>query len=211
MPIEFLECWIEKALRLGLARTSWWMSGGHHGCRWGVKRPGLGISIPSSRPNPENSCYIWAFIIPTLRNPEMMSSHRIPQIHTSLSKTTLHVSRRDAWELRTIQCPSADPSQCALGIFGWAQSPQEPLLQTWSQFLKANCCLFDWFVDCTAADLHTARGGVTPWHSRGIIRGKPARMRHLAELSETLSISGTWNTHGPQRHQGVTLACPQCP
>lgn len=31
---------------------------------------------------------MWAFIISTLRNAEMLSSYLMPQIHTSLSKTT---------------------------------------------------------------------------------------------------------------------------
>lgn len=211
MPTEFLECWIEKAPWLGLARTSWWMSGGHHGCRWGIRRPGLGISTLSSRPNPENSRYIWAFIIPTLRSPEMMSSLRIPQIHTSLSKTTpaCFTERRLGAQNNTMsQCRSLSMcpwhfwlSTIPTGAFAadLEPVPKSQLLPIW---------LICWLHSRWPA---YGKGGVTPWHSRGIIRGKPARMRHLAELSETLSISGTWNTRGPQRHQGVTLACPQCP
>lgn len=89
MPVEFLECWIEKTLWLGLARTSWWSSAGRHGCRWGIRSTRAGYLHPFITSHfRKKICYIWAFIISTLRNPEMMSSHKIPQTHTPLSKTT---------------------------------------------------------------------------------------------------------------------------
>lgn len=107
----------------------------------------------------------------------------------------MQVSWSKDWKLRTL-CPSRNPFQCALCRFGWMSSPQQPSL--WSQFLKVKCCLFDWFVDRTSHWPAHGKGEVSPWQSRGIIRGKPARTRHLAELVETLFLE-------PGRH--VDLKC----
>lgn len=207
MAIEFLECWIEKALCLRRG-APWWMSGGHHGCRWGTR--GIKAGYPSlfqSLPNPEQGYYTWAFVISTSRKAEVMSSHWISQIHISLSKTTLRFIEKclGAKNNKMSQCGSF--SMCPWQLWlSWIPTgaftvDMEPVPN--SQLLPI------WLI-CWLHSRWPAHGneGVAPWQSRGLIRGKPARTRHLAELVETFSISRTWNTHGPQRHQRVTLACP---
>lgn len=209
MPTEFLECWIDKALWLGLARTSWWVSGSYHGCRTSGAR-GLGISILSPRPDLEQRCYRWAFIISALKNTAMRSSQRMPHIHTSLSKTTpaRFIERGlGGQDNKMSQCRSLSmcPWQVWLSIIPTGAFAVDPEPVPKSQLLPI--WLICWLHSRWPAYGHGGRA-VAPWHSRGIIRGKPARTRHLAELFETFSISRTWNTHGPQWHQRATLACP---
>lgn len=78
------------------------------------------------------------------------------------------------------------PLQCALGRFDGTKSPQKPSPRR--QFLKANCWLSDWFVDCPSCWPSQGNGEVSLGQLWRLIKGKAAKISYLAELVETLFL-----------------------
>lgn len=78
------------------------------------------------------------------------------------------------------------PLQCALGGFDGTKSPQKPSARR--QFLKANCWLSDWFLDCPSRWPSQGNGEVSLGQLWRLIKGKAAKISYLAELVETLFL-----------------------